>query len=141
MIHKQQIGFSQKDIVMGLCISLARNFVGSVCRGKELKPPFLFQGGVSANPGMKRAFEIVLKAPVIVPRYNMVMGAYGAALLVLKKEPEKSRFLGFDPAGQDIRGRGFICDGCSNRCEVIELLKNGKAMGYNGGRCEKWKNF
>jgi predicted CoA-substrate-specific enzyme activase len=140
MIHKQQIGFSQQDIVMGLCVSLARNFIGNVCRGKELRPPFLFQGGVSANPAMKRAFEAVLKTPVIVPWYNMVMGAYGAALLVLKKEPEKSRFSGFAPAGEDVHSRGFICDGCSNRCEVIELLKNGIVMGYNGGRCEKWKS-
>jgi predicted CoA-substrate-specific enzyme activase len=75
MVHKQQIGFPQKDIVMGLCLALARNFISNVCRGKDLQPPFLFQGGVSANPGIKRAFETVLPSPVMVPQYNMVMGA------------------------------------------------------------------
>ncbi|MDR1626001.1 MAG: acyl-CoA dehydratase activase [Spirochaetia bacterium] len=140
MIHKQQIGFPQKDIVMGLCLALARNFVGNVCRGKDLRPPFLFQGGVSANPAIKRAFETVLGFPVAVPPNNMVMGAYGAAMLVLQNAPERTLFLGGEIAAQEIHSRGFMCSGCSNQCEIIELLKNGIVAGRIGGRCEKWRD-
>ncbi len=44
MIHKQQIGHRQEDIVMGLCLAMARNFLGNVCVGKDIRPPIVFQG-------------------------------------------------------------------------------------------------
>jgi activator of 2-hydroxyglutaryl-CoA dehydratase len=34
MIHKQQTGFRQEDILMGLCHAMVRNYLGNVCRGK-----------------------------------------------------------------------------------------------------------
>ncbi|MDR2784649.1 MAG: acyl-CoA dehydratase activase [Treponema sp.] len=139
MIHKQQIGFNQKDIVMGLCMSLVRNFIGNVCRGKDLTPPFLFQGGVSENPGIRRAFETVLGFPVIVPKYNTVMGALGAAILACESDIRETRFRGFEVSDFDIRSAGFICTGCSNNCEIIEIKEGGKVLAYNGGRCEKWR--
>lgn len=140
MIHKQQIGFSQKDIIMGLCMALARNFVGNVCRGKEFRPPCLFQGGVSANPGMRKAFEVILGYPVIVPEYHMVMGAYGAAILALETSPEQTKFRGYEIQNMDIRSRGFICQGCSNQCDIVEIRNGDQVLGCNGGRCEKWNS-
>ncbi len=143
MIHKQQIGFPQKDIAMGACLALTRNFVSNVCRGKELQPPFLFQGGVSANPAIKRAFEIVLASPVIIPDYNMVMGAYGAALLALRKREETHEptgFRGFTILSANLHSRGFICSHCPNSCEIIELTQDGTVMGRNGGRCGRWRD-
>jgi predicted CoA-substrate-specific enzyme activase len=139
MVHKQQIGYNQRDIVMGLCLALARNFTGNVCRGKELAPPFLFQGGVSENPGIRRAFETILGFPVIVPRYNTVMGALGAAILAAEAEIERSRFRGFGVSDCVIQSSGFTCTGCSNNCEIVKITQDGKALAYNGGRCEKWR--
>jgi predicted CoA-substrate-specific enzyme activase len=138
MVHKQQIGYNQKDIVMGLCMALARNFIGNVCRGKELLPPFLFQGGVSANPGIRRAFETILKSPVIVPRYNMVMGALGAAILAAESDIQKTHFRGFEVSDYDIRSSGFICSGCSNNCEIVEIKRDDQVLAHNGGKCERW---
>jgi predicted CoA-substrate-specific enzyme activase len=140
MIHKQQIGFPQRDIVMGLCMALARNFVGNVCRGKELAPPFLFQGGVSANPGIRRALEAVLGHPVLVPAYHMVMGAYGAAILAGEAGIGRTQFRGFAVSRQEVRSSGFICGGCSNQCEIVEIRGNGAVLGRSGGRCDKWSN-
>ncbi|MDR2211850.1 MAG: acyl-CoA dehydratase activase [Spirochaetaceae bacterium] len=139
MIHKQQIGYSQKDIVMGLCMALARNFTGNVCRGKELRPPFLFQGGVSANPGIRRAFETLLGHPVIIPEYNMVMGALGAALYAAEAPVQETRFRGFAVSDYDIKSAGFFCSGCSNNCEIVEIKQGETVLAYNGGRCEKWR--
>ena len=47
MIHKQQIGHKIEDIVAGLCQGLARNFLANVGKGKNIKSPIVFLGGVS----------------------------------------------------------------------------------------------
>ena len=138
MIHKQQSGHQQEDILMGLCHALARNFLANVCRGKELRPPYLFQGGVSANRGIRRAFEEALQAEVIVPKYSMVMGAYGAALLASRAGIVQTRFRGFDIASHAIQTQAMLCDDCANHCEILEILDGGEFLRRTGGRCRKW---
>ena len=139
MIHKQQIGHRQEDIVMGLCLAMARNFLGNVCVGKEIRPPVVFQGGVSANPGMRRAFAELLECELVVPEHHMVMGALGAALLAKRAAPTVSRFRGFDVCERAIDTRAFTCPDCANECEVIEIVDHGEIVGRSGGRCRKWE--
>ncbi len=139
MIHKQQVGHRQEDIVMGLCEAMARNFLNNVCQGKEIEGPVVLQGGVSANRGMRRAFEKILDTRVIVPQYNMVMGAYGAALLAAEMAPPTSRFRGFESALRPIATRGFVCPDCANQCEIIEISDRQAVLGRSGGRCRKWE--
>lgn len=76
MIHKQQIGHSTEDIIAGLCQGLARNFLNNVAKGKIIKPPIIFLGGVSENIGMRKAFAEALDQEIIIPPYNTVMGAF-----------------------------------------------------------------
>lgn len=137
MIHKQQIGHTQEDILMGLCHALARNFIGNVARGKPLRAPALLQGGVSANLGIVRAFEEALGFQVIVPEYNMVMGALGAALLAEETKVTKSRFRGADIWTHTTATRGVICMDCPNNCEIIEISDDNEVVGHAGGRCGK----
>ena len=85
MVHKQQMGYKFEDIIWGLCRALVRNYINNVAKGKEIKEPILFQGGVAANEGIKAAFEDHLNCKIIVPKYYDVMGAYGAALLAREK--------------------------------------------------------
>ncbi len=83
MIHLQQIGTPDYDIVAGLCFSLARNFKSTIGKGRRFDPPVSFQGGVAANLGMRRAFKEVLGLKddeLIIPRYFAIMGAIGAVL-------------------------------------------------------------
>jgi len=81
MIHLQQIATPVEDIVSGLCFAVARNFKGSISRGKKIITPVAFQGGVAANHGMVRAFkEIFLLGELLVPENYALMGAIGAAL-------------------------------------------------------------
>jgi len=141
MIHKQQIGHKIEDIVAGLCQGLARNFLSNVARGKNIKPPIVFQGGVSENVGMRKAFEEELGEKIIVPKYNKVMGAFGVALLVKENSPKKTKFLGFDVADKDIKCTSFQCNGCPNRCEVIEARIDGKVVARWGDRCGKWSSL
>lgn len=141
MIHKQQAGHHQNDIVMGLCHAMARNFLSNVCAGKEIKPPIVLQGGVSANQGIRRAFNELLQTEVIVPRYNMVMGAYGAALIAARAKIAKSSFRGYGLCDHVIVTRCFRCGDCPNRCEVIEIVDRDQVIGRSGGRCRKWEQL
>ncbi|HIC96510.1 TPA: ATPase [Candidatus Bipolaricaulota bacterium] len=91
IIHLQQVGVETKDIVAGLCFALARNFRSDIGRGKEFNKPILFQGGVSKNPGMVRAFEEVLglePGELIIPKYQVLMAAIGTALIARAREGE-----------------------------------------------------
>jgi predicted CoA-substrate-specific enzyme activase len=139
MIHKQQIGHRQEDIVMGLCHALVRNYLNSVCRGKELLPPILFQGGVSANVGMRRAFQEALRQDIIIPRYHLVMGAYGAALLVADAGARETKFRSFEVATRLILTQSFDCEDCANHCEILEVVEDGAPLSRFGGRCRKWE--
>lgn len=141
MIHKQQIGHKIEDIVAGLCQGLARNYLSGVGKGKKIKPPIIFLGGVSENIGMRWAFEKALEQKIIVPSYNTVMGALGVALLLKEISPEKTKFRGFDVSEKDIKCTSFQCRGCPNQCEVIEAKIEGKIVARWGDRCAKWSNL
>ncbi|MDD5604238.1 MAG: acyl-CoA dehydratase activase, partial [Eubacteriales bacterium] len=69
MIAKQQFGFSKAEIINGLCEALVRNYINNLGRGKTLAPPFVFQGGVAANIGIKAAFEKEIRHEVFVPEH------------------------------------------------------------------------
>ena len=86
MIHLQQIATPVDDIVAGLCFAVARNFRGSISRGRRVVQPVSFQGGVAANHGMVRAFrEILGLDELLVPENHALMGAIGAALKNLQE--------------------------------------------------------
>jgi predicted CoA-substrate-specific enzyme activase len=81
MIHLQQIATPVEEIVAGLCFAVARNFKGSIARGKSIVAPVSFQGGVAANKGMVRAFREVLELDeLFVPPDFALMGALGVGL-------------------------------------------------------------
>ena len=70
LIHKQQLGHAPEDLIAGLCLSLARNFLQNVARdagGRRLRSTIFFQGGVAANAGMRAAFERSSGKPLVVP--------------------------------------------------------------------------
>lgn len=140
MIHKQQTGHRTEDIVAGLCDALVRNYLNNVGKGKELAPPVVFQGGVAANAGMRAAFEKALGQEVIVPQYFNVMGAIGAAILAREEIAlgGTTRFKGFEASEILYEASSFECQGCPNRCEVVQIRMEGKVVARWGDRCGKW---
>ncbi|MDI6839813.1 MAG: acyl-CoA dehydratase activase [bacterium] len=87
MIHLQQEGTPDYDIVAGLCYALARNFKSNVAKGREFKRPIVFQGGCAYNKGVVRAFEEVIGLSIgelIVPEHCASMGAIGVALVLIE---------------------------------------------------------
>lgn len=160
MIHKAQMGYSKEDIIKGLCDALVRNYLNNVGKGKEIKAPIVFQGGVSYNKGLVKSFQESLGHEILVPKHNILMGAIGAAVLVMEETKRmkrenstwKSNFRGFELLDFNFRTKAFRCKGCPNRCEVVsvfmktgELNKKGdlkeELVARWGDRCGKWAVF
>ena len=134
LIHKAQLGYSKQDIVAGLCKSIVLNYLNNVGKGKKIKEPIVFQGGVSKNKGVIKYFNEILNTNVIVDKNSHLMGAIGAAILSCKNKCEKE----FDLNINDIKfeTKGFECKGCSNNCEIVKIFKNKKLIDSFGNRCD-----
>lgn len=160
MIHKAQMGYTKEDIIKGLCDALVRNYLNNVGKGKVIEGPIVFQGGVSFNKGLVKSFEKALNAKVIVPENNILMGAIGAAILVMEEAQRtekmagkwQTKFRGFNVLDIEFQTKAFRCQGCPNRCEVVSVLMNtgdvdesGKerreVVARWGDRCGKWAVF
>jgi predicted CoA-substrate-specific enzyme activase len=84
MIHAQQKGYTPSQILRGLCDAVARNFKGSITRGKSAVPPVAFIGGLAKNVGVVQALRELFKfdeRQLFVPEGHAWFGAIGAALL------------------------------------------------------------
>ncbi len=141
MIHKQQTGHNLPEIIAGLCTALVRNYLNNVGKGKDIKPPIMFQGGVAANLGIRSAFTEAFGQEVIIPPHFDVMGAIGAAILAARQWEQtgiKTRFKGFGVCEQDFRTTSFDCQGCANCCEIISISVDNELAARWGGRCDKW---
>jgi len=142
MIHKQQLGHSLPDILAGLCQAMVRNYLNNVGKNKEIQGPIFFQGGVAANPGIRKAFEDELGQPMIVPKHYGVMGALGAAYLAQEKvemRPEtRTRFRGLHLGETLFQAKSLECSGCANHCEIVEIMQEGICLAKWGDRCGKW---
>ncbi len=142
MIHKQQLGHPLPDILAGLCQAMVRNYLNNVGKNKEISGPIFFQGGVAANPGIRKAFEEELGQEVIVPEHFSVMGALGSAYLAqerfLQKKGFTTNFRGLKLAETHFKARSFDCKGCPNHCEVVEIRQEEKILSRWGDRCGKW---
>ena len=139
MIHKQQIGHSLEDIIAGLCDSLVKNYLNNVCRSKEILSPIVFQGGVAANEGIRKALEKELGTSLIIPEHFGLMGAIGAAKLVKRSKPTETKFKGFELSRKPCSTRGFDCDECENQCEVVQLLVDQQVVACWGDLCERYQ--
>jgi predicted CoA-substrate-specific enzyme activase len=140
MIHKQQMGHSTEDIIMGLCFSLARNYLNNVGKGKKIESPIVFQGGVAANKGIVKAFSTFLESEIIVPENHDVLGALGAALLAKDNylKGEKTKFKGFDIINSVFKTKSFECKDCSNLCEIVTIYQEDKLIACWNSKCGQW---
>ena len=142
MIHKQQLGHSLPDILAGLCQAMVRNYLNNVGKNKDIRGPIFFQGGVAANPGIRKAFEMELGQSMIVPEHYAVMGALGAAYLAQEKvrmrPGTRTGFRGLHLGETQFQAKSFECSGCANRCEVVEIMQEEISLAKWGDRCGKW---
>jgi predicted CoA-substrate-specific enzyme activase len=84
MIHAQQKGATPPQILRGLCDAVARNFKGSITKGKPVVPPVAFIGGVARNAGVVKALRDLYRfdrEELFVPAAAEWYAAIGAAIL------------------------------------------------------------
>ncbi len=143
MIHKQQLGYNECDIIRGLCDSLVRNYLSNVGKGKNIEDKVFFQGGVAANIGMKDAFQRATGLEIYVPENHDVMGAIGSAILAKEalQRSKKTNFKGFNIADEEFLSSSFECTNCPNRCEVVRIKAGDTIIGCFGDRCGRHSNI
>jgi predicted CoA-substrate-specific enzyme activase len=83
MIHLQNKGERLEDIIYGLHVGNARNYMSTIVSNRVLKTPILFVGGLSLNELQVRAFQAYF-SDLIVPERSTSIGALGVALYALE---------------------------------------------------------
>ncbi len=134
LVNKFQTRYKKEDIIAGLCDTIVNNYLNNVGKGKAIKPPIVFQGGVSKNIGVAKAFEKKIGYRVIVDKNSHLMGALGVA--ILSKQKEEVVF-SFDIEDNKYNTIGVECLGCSNNCAIIKIMKNNKILDAWGNHCPK----
>lgn len=134
LVHKAQIGHKKEDIIAGLCESVVNNYLNNVAKGKKITPPIVFQGGVSKNIGVVKAFEKITKEKIITDENGHLMGALGIAILSKK---EKEEPFDFNILDLNYKTKGYECKKCPNHCEIIAIKKDKQIIDAWGNRCEK----
>lgn len=134
LVHKAQIGHKREDIIAGLCMAVVSNYLNNVGKGKNIKAPIVFQGGVSKNIGVIKAFEEATGEKIKVDRNSHLMGALGVAILAKKHKTQ--RILDLDIADIKFETVGYECEKCPNHCEIICFYKGDKLIDFWGNRCE-----
>ncbi|HYA03894.1 MAG TPA: BadF/BadG/BcrA/BcrD ATPase family protein, partial [Syntrophobacteria bacterium] len=80
MIHLQNKGERLEDIIYGLHVGNARNYMSTIVGNRAVQPPVLFIGGLSLNPLQVKAFRSWFP-DLVDPPSSTSMGALGVALL------------------------------------------------------------
>jgi predicted CoA-substrate-specific enzyme activase len=83
MIHLQNKGEKLEDIIYGLHVGNARNYMSTIVSNRILEDPILFIGGLSMNQLQVRAFKAYFPE-LIVPEHNTLAGALGVALRAME---------------------------------------------------------
>ena len=135
LVHKIQMGHPREDIIAGVCRAVASNYLNNVGKGKKISAPVVFQGGVSKNVGVVRAFEELLHCPILVDENGHLMGALGAAILA--KKNAKREVFDFSVENMEFVTREAGCGRCSNNCEIICVYRDGGLIDSWGNRCER----
>ncbi len=92
MIHLQNKGEKLEDIIYGLHVGNARNYMSTIVSNHTLKKPTIFIGGLSLNSLQVKAFKNYFPE-LIVPEHSSSFGALGVALQAL----ESGGSAGVDP--------------------------------------------
>lgn len=92
MIHAQQKGYQPAEIVKGLCEAVARNFKGSIAKGKEVHPKVALIGGLAMNEGVGQALREIFalaEEDFFIPAYHVWAAACGCAIVAASAAPSR----------------------------------------------------
>jgi len=143
-----QEGIAREDILAGLVYSICLNYVNRVKGARPVGKTIFMQGGVCYNKAVPIAMASLMKCRIIVPPEPGLMGAYGAALEVMKRlEHGETTASLYDldelVAREAFRESSFECAGgkekCDRKCTISRIRLDGKVYPF-GGACNKYYN-
>ena len=139
-------GANIPDISAGLAYSVIKNSLYKVLKLRDtevLGNRIIAQGGTFRNPAVLRALELLLEKEVVRPDIPELMGAYGAALTALDNHlirPVESTGVNIveDPDLKvDFAKKELHCNGCENKCPMMQLTFSNGNRFFTGNRCER----
>jgi predicted CoA-substrate-specific enzyme activase len=137
-----QKGARNENLVGGLAYSIVYNYLQKVVADRRVGNKIFFQGGVTNNKAVVAAFEQVLGKKIIIPPHFDVTGAIGAAILAQRSmiPGQKTTFKGFGIRNATYDLSRFVCQSCTNHCEIrrVKIAGEEKSLFY-GGRCERYE--
>jgi len=137
-----QKGARNENLVGGLAYSIVYNYLQKVVADRKVGNKIFFQGGVTNNKAVVAAFEQVTGKKIIIPPHFDVTGAIGVAILAQRSMAagQKTRFRGFGVRNVNYDISRFVCQACTNHCEIRRVKLEGyKKPLFYGGRCEKYE--
>ena len=84
MIHLQNKGERLENIIYGLHLGNARNYISTIVSNRTLEDPILFIGGLSMNEIQVMAFRQYFPG-LVIPEYNTSTGAIGVAIHAMEE--------------------------------------------------------
>ncbi len=130
-------GAKKEDILMGVIRGMVGNYL-TMMQGKDIKPPYVFQGATAKNCAVVYVLKEKLKSDIVVPEHPEVMGAIGMSFLVNMENPKKTKFKGFKLVNHNFTTRIRTCKDCENNCELNEIYEDKKLIGTLNSRCGKY---
>jgi len=87
-------GISRETLALSVFHAIARQTIGGLARGREMKPPIALAGGVATHfPVLRRVFAEQLELgadEVTLPEHPELLAAYGAALAGKRRDRENT---------------------------------------------------
>lgn len=134
--HYINENYETNEILASVLHSVRENYLAKVAVEKNIGEKIFFQGATAKNSALVAAFEQKLNKPIMVSKYCHLTGAYGVALDLLDKKPEKTKFRGINLYKTDIPVRTEICSYCTNHCKykIAEVDGETETYGFLCGR-------
>ncbi|MBT3244716.1 MAG: CoA activase [Bacteroidetes bacterium] len=136
-----QKGEEKNNLIAGLAYSTVQNYLNRVVRDKPVGKKIYYQGGVTNNGAIVAAFEKLTGQKIHIPPHFDITGAIGAAMLARDRmrSGQKSRFRGFEVSEIPYNTNKFVCEECSNQCEIRQVSISGFKPLFYGGICDRYE--
>ena len=135
LINKIQNGYAKEDVIASVCKNITHAYVNNVLKGKKIKKPIVFIGGVSKNIAIQKELEKILGEKIIVSKNSHLMGALGIAVMARDSGYEKE--FNFDIDSYNIETKLTNCNNCASNCEMIAIYRNNTLIDHWGNKCDK----
>lgn len=137
----QQKGEEKVNLIAGLAYSTVHNYLNRVVGDKPVGNKIYYQGGVTNNRAVVAAFEKITGKKIHIPKHFDITGAIGVAMLARDKmqSDSKTRFRGFEISEIHYETDKFICEECSNQCEIRRVSIDGVDPLHYGGICDRYE--